>query len=112
MDNKKLIEDLTSGKLEFVYVSPEQYGYWYCTVRQTNPEKKLASEEQIKETVSILVKTNKDKTEQVLNKPQQIGWFVGKTMQAFYGNADPRLVLKICQSEIMAFKNDIVSNKK
>jgi hypothetical protein len=101
---KELIAKLVSGELEMVYASPEtHFGYVYCTLRPKNPIVVLATEEQIKETAHLIVETNKDKARQWYERPQLIGWFVGQTLKAFHGNADPRLVENVCNNVLRNF---------
>lgn len=102
MSIEEATERFMSGELEIVYATePTENSFIYCTLCPKDKKVKLATEQQIEQTVELLIKTYPEKTKQVKDKPALLGWFVGQTMKAFAGRADPRTVERVCYACIL-----------
>jgi Asp-tRNA(Asn)/Glu-tRNA(Gln) amidotransferase B subunit len=85
---------LRCGSLKMVYARHElDKGLVYCTLKQV---KQPATEAEIKESVAKVFADNPDKVKQLKENPARIGWFVGQTMKALEGAADPEMVCFHC----------------
>lgn len=90
---------LQHGTLKMVHARHERdKRLFYCTLKYVDQP---ASLDDIKKAVAEVIDGNRDKAMQVREKPARIGWFVGQTMKALNGAADPELVCFECNEELV-----------
>ena len=54
----------------------------------------------IEAAVDTVIAANPDKVEQVKEKPQMLGWFVGQVMKATQGKANPQAVNQLLKDKL------------
>jgi Asp-tRNA(Asn)/Glu-tRNA(Gln) amidotransferase B subunit len=95
-----VLAGLQHGTLKMTYARHERdKRLFYCTVKYVEQPSSI---EDIKNAVTKIVQGNRDKVVQARQKPALTGWFVGQTMKALNGLADPEAVCLECNKQISA----------